>query len=450
MFNGKRLMFVFKQSSAWKSMLLVVVHQAIIASSAIFLTAAAENYQSGKRIEIYLACYLASMLVPYIPGCLSLIELQKWINATHEDFSRSLVDALKRNPGAHADMRLKGLVKSVMSKNSFAVLKEYVGFLHELLSFSLNSGFSLLVMAFLLPMHLLSGYVASGVFCFFVIVLMRRLIVRPAAELEYSFIAYSDTLGRAWENISIGNKYNRNLWATSVNESASRFYQGSNKLQYRKQSGNLLLAFASLGPTMYLVFSVATSNSIEPAVLAAIVVNLTRIFLILNAFSTLVYKFLDFSALHARLQMLLDILKDVADCNTLLPPSEAVCLDGVEVSTANEILAKIDNSSAARFLLSGKNGGGKSNLMRQLHLLLGDKSFFLPAHCEDMNWVRDLPNMSTGQRARACLEELVDVQDIDYYLLDEWDANLDAAAANEMNSLIEKLSHKGKILEIRH
>jgi hypothetical protein len=446
----QNLKFIYMHGAALRSVLLVFIHQSIIAGAAIFLTEVIQRFQQGENIVFYLALYLGSMLIPYLPGCWSLVELQKWINAAHGQFVQMLKEAMLSHQSVHTNAALKMRASSVISKNSFSVVREYIEFLHDLLSFFLNSGLSIVVMAFLLPRQLIMGYVASCLVSFVMVAMLQKMVATTAAKLEASYIVYADTLDRSWENLIIRNTYNIELWDRSRQTCANDFYGLSNKLQVIKQCGNVFLSVAALGPTIYLVFSLVVAESIQSAVLAAVVVNLTRIFLILNSFSALAYKFLDFGALTARLGVLSGILAELSVHDNISEHSSGTKLNGVGVAGHDEVMSALVKLSAGRLLLSGKNGSGKTTLMMQLKHRLGASSFFLPAHHDGLTWQRDVSSFSTGQRVRARLEEIMAVDGIKYYLLDEWDANLDKATVEEINGLIEKLAQTRIVLEIRH
>lgn len=59
--------------SAGVALLLVLIHQSIVAGSSIFLTAVIEQFQSHQDFSVYLYLHLFSMAIPYLPGCLSFI-----------------------------------------------------------------------------------------------------------------------------------------------------------------------------------------------------------------------------------------------------------------------------------------------------------------------------------------------------------------------------------------
>jgi ABC-type phosphate transport system ATPase subunit len=57
---------------------------------------------------------------------------------------------------------------------------------------------------------------------------------------------------------------------------------------------------------------------------------------------------------------------------------------------------------------------------------------------------------STGERQLKSLEEIVNSTDAQVYLLDEWDANLDAANKVKADALVDTLAARARVVEISH
>jgi ABC-type transport system involved in cytochrome bd biosynthesis fused ATPase/permease subunit len=57
---------------------------------------------------------------------------------------------------------------------------------------------------------------------------------------------------------------------------------------------------------------------------------------------------------------------------------------------------------------------------------------------------------SSGERQLKSLQEIVDATRAQIYLLDEWDANLDAANKATADALVDKLAARARVVEISH
>lgn len=442
---------VFAQPSAGWTLLLVVAHQGIVAASSLFLTRTIETFQLGGTYRTYLLLYVVTMLVPYLPGCASQVTLQRWINQAHRRFTSRLAHTAYGRVDKYHDSVLRETVESVLSRNSFLAIRDYLTFIHAFAGFALNSALSMLVLSALLPGHLAGGYLASLVLSFGLILAIRRTIRKHSAQAENDFIRYSESLHRAWDNATLGNRYNFELWQSHCERDASQYYRQSNHLQWLKQGGNFLLAMIALFPTVYLVLAAVTDAGAAPALVAAIIVNLTRVFHILGSLSALVYQMLDLSAMNARLRVLFDAERSLWKQSAFPDsPSGSITVNGAPVADYRSATTAVCACDRGRFTVRGDNGAGKSTLLSNLKQRLGDDAMLIPAQHGKLEWQHLTAGLSTGQRALEQLEEIAAQTTAHYLLLDEWDANLDRGNVQAVSERLDLLSQGRVIVEVRH
>lgn len=442
---------VFSHPSALLTLGLIAIHQSIIASSSYFLTKLIELFQQSDDYNHYLYFYLAAMLIPYLPGCLSFISLQRWINQAHRSFIYGIAQTAYGLTEKFRNSIVREQVESIVSRNSFITIKDYLSFVHGFLSFVLNSALSMLVLGLLLPGNLLGGYFLSVILCGGFILLVNKAISARSAETENRFIRYSDSLSSIWENTTLGNKLNYHNWAFQSKDLGENYYKGSNDLESLKQCGNLILAAAALGPTIYLVLSAVENNTVQLALVAAIIVNLTRVFHILNSLSSLVSQLLEWPSMNARLEVMFraeNLL--LSDADLPAKPLSEITLNGQPINDYESVVEALQHVQQGRFTIRGGNGSGKSTLLLVLKKFFGESAIMLPAHHGRLIWGNSNPNLSTGQRTLQQIREIVGGNDVRVLLFDEWDANLDHFNREAINQLLDEITSKLVVIEIRH
>ncbi|HLU04810.1 MAG TPA: hypothetical protein VKZ94_18735, partial [Advenella sp.] len=77
-------------------------------------------------------------------------------------------------------------------------------------------------------------------------------------------------------------------------------------------------------------------------------------------------------------------------------------------------------------------------------------AFYLPASMNELVWNTETGALSTGQSMLAVLNEISTYPNIKYFLLDEWDANLDKDNKAKIHEMLDELSTKAVIVEVRH
>ncbi|AEG72138.1 ATP-binding cassette domain-containing protein [Ralstonia solanacearum] len=449
--SASKTAVIYGHRAAWIAVALIVIHQSLVAASTVFLTQVIERFQVGADYLPFLYLYLAAMTLPYIPGCGSFVFLQRWINDAHHAFVMLLSERIRGKVSQYRDVSQRERVTATLARNALPVLREYITFMHDLVSFTLNSSLSMAVILFLLPSKLALGYVASFVLCLGCIFLLRKTIAASSSDYEIRYLAYTDALNKAWDNVALGNSYNDAIWRRRKEEAGRNFYKAAIALQIRKQLGNVLLAGASLLPTIFLIVMIFRDGHASPPVVAAVVVNLTRIFLILNALSALVYKVLDLSSMRAKLEVLFaPVTAPLGGVPTGVDHIGTIDINGTKVQGRSQVIDYFSNVEDGRFRITGPNGSGKSSALLALKEQFGGRCFLMPTNRAGLAWKGVNEALSTGQQMISSLQEVVSIEDVKYILLDEWDANLDQHNAAEIDVILDELASTRMIVEVRH
>jgi len=123
----------------------------------------------------------------------------------------------------------------------------------------------------------------------------------------------------------------------------------------------------------------------------------------------------------------------------------------------------------------GGNGSGKSTLLAALKARLQGGAYYWPTHdrlafafnsvgtssadeevADDPEEIRvreealQKRGYSSGERQLQVLREIVANTAYPVYLLDEWDANLDAANRSSAVALVEQLARRARVIEVSH
>lgn len=449
--QSHRYTWVFANPAAALTVLLIVLHQSLIASSAYFLTETISNYQADRAFQSNLIWYFLSMIVPFVPGCLSFVTTQHWINRLHRKFSLAMTSAVYGNLDDYRSSARKSEFESAISRNSFSVISSYVMLSHDFLSLMLNSVLSIVVIGIILPSEIAMGYAISLVLSIGTVFALSKTISTLSVDTEQRYASYGNTLHKAWDNMVLGNRYNSRLWLNEFDASSSSYYESSQKLAVYKQLGNIVIALVSLIPTAYLVYHLLVFDTLEPGIIAAIIVNLTRLFHILNSLSALAYELIEWTSASARLRYLLAFLTPHPGGKIPQAPVGHVMINGEPITDYQKVRETLHDRRVGRITIRGDNGAGKSTLLLSIKQAFANQAYLLPARNDQLCWKSPYGNLSTGQRACAIIDEVLQKNtEIRYLLLDEWDANLDQDNRQLIDQLLETLSKDRVVVEVRH
>jgi energy-coupling factor transporter ATP-binding protein EcfA2 len=134
--------------------------------------------------------------------------------------------------------------------------------------------------------------------------------------------------------------------------------------------------------------------------------------------------------------------------------------EAVACTSVDDALGRIKAQPTGRLLVRGSNGSGKSTLLVALKARLGSKAFYWPTSDKlafafsgataDEDDEPAAGGFSSGERQLKSLQEIVSRTHAAVYLLDEWDANLDAKNRASAESLVAQLAARAVVVEISH
>lgn len=446
------LLSLFRPIPVGITLLLIAIHQSMIASSSYFLIELITAFQTQHNYDFYLYAYLFTMVIPYIPGCFAHISLQYWINQAHHQIVGRLMHSALNQTHLYRDSKRQEMLEATVSRNSFSICSAYLSFIYGFVDFLLNSVLSILVLGLILPGHLLTGYMVSLILCALAIIILRPSIAKLADNSERLYIHFSTALSTIWENVVLGNQHNFHYWQEDQRTKGNAYYHSVIRLEWVRELSNILLSMLSLGPTIFLVISAIYTQDTGASFIAAIIVNLTRIFHILNALSTLVYDVLDWSSIHARLGIISETDNMMSEPYSTLPMQvyKPIQANGRDISNFDVFQKTLLDIDYGRFTITGENGSGKTTLLYFLKKNFADKAFFIPAHYANLCWGKDIHHLSSGEKMLYQLNEILHIKGVHYLLLDEWDANLDQSNRAAIDQFLTSLSKQYVIIEVRH
>ena len=120
---------------------------------------------------------------------------------------------------------------------------------------------------------------------------------------------------------------------------------------------------------------------------------------------------------------------------------------------SNDLYEVILNQKTGYFKVTGPNGSGKSSFLLDLKGKFKDEAIYLPANADLAFENMGQQVLSTGQKMRLALEEIINLPEKmkpRVFLLDEWDANLDQSARQSLVEKLFALSKSYLVIEICH
>lgn len=446
---------------------LLTIQQLIEASSIIWLVAMMKRITSAEPFFGFLFLFLSSLAFPYFPGCVALVIKSSWKQEAQRSFIQSFVFSNRNQIGEWSNKGIKEEKLSILTAEGPSALHALIDYIYDLYSYVLSVFFNILALSVAVEPLFGFAYAVSVLVVLLVMKAKRRLQRRLTQKALTARIDLYQSLLAAWDNVLLGNAYNFKLWQDKTSQRVNRCLQKNVEMERFDQILAIVISVVTSIPSLGVVIYYAYYHRNNIPDLSSFMVTLPVLFYILQyTYQTLslmfrwgmhksklvsIYKSIQpIQASHSIMEKKVKWGK-IYIVNTALStavPDEHVSLAGPQAISSFQELLDYTNF-AGRVTLRGENGAGKSTLLMLIKNSLAERAFFLPTQ-NQLSFMSPANKYSTGESLRNRLLEILDRVDVDVLLLDEWDANLDKDNQERLSLLIDELSEKKCVIEVRH
>jgi ABC-type multidrug transport system fused ATPase/permease subunit len=253
-----------------------------------------------------------------------------------------------------------------------------------------------------------------------------------------------------WRQVVPGNRPAVRGWWSSYRR-AFRLYRGRNRasavFSYLVQASHICATYGLFAAALLLTLLTESSAAKQ----AALVVAVPKFIQVMHLQSTLAAYLTAFGVLRGQFA----VLRTAIQSPERQELRARIHFDDIRIAPIGggepafgALLDRLEGGCPpSRYLITGRNGAGKTSLLLLLKERLGDKAHFVPASGESGPGTPQ----STGQEQIALLRRLLAGSRAPMLLLDEWDAHLDQAHALLAERLIDDAVAAGlSVVETRH
>lgn len=448
------LKFLFSSKYAAWTMVLLLAQQVIVASSTYWLACLAAAASAGQPIGAYGALYGFSLILPYLPGILSLVCISLW----DLDLQKKFMDRfISRNQGQIALWRNhseRTRRTSLLSKEGPQALQESAMYFYEVLSTGLNILLNTVVVSFVIHPIFAVGYAVSLALCAALLWISRNKNESLAIEAQGSSVRFTGIMLRIWDNVLLANNFNLRQWLENADSSFAAARRDRLKSVNFTQAMSGVTTLIAMLPIAAAVIWFLTTHPSRSSATAAMLITIPRLFVVLTVTFRLLSLSFGWVSHIARVKALFDgvdkqipsgaDLHSQINFNKISAQTNGGSTRAVDLSSLEELLCR-----PGRHTIRGENGAGKTALLLKLKERLSSRAAYIPAH-HDLDVGGITSAQSTGQRARSVLTEIFHNDPSPVILLDEWDANLDAINRDKLSEQIDRESRGRCIVEVIH
>ncbi|MEO5794409.1 MAG: hypothetical protein ABIP34_05105 [Rhodoferax sp.] len=454
-------------------MLLCLVAEAGLAACTTWLIIEAGRDMVDKVFLVSdFAWIVGVQSASYVVGASSWIFAER---AGFGAFGRYMLRFARDNQGQATllgDKAQRELAEPFLTNEAFHIFFELV---YELEA-DLKLLFGLLFNAAVLGVAIDAGLPLVYAAVFAVLLLLQWLVRTPVAA---AYLAHQRSTNRmtahtysAWDNIFSGNRYNFRLWHSGFKTRLRDALAAQIRAILAREGLATVNGIVSLVALFAYLAWVAGDNVGNTSLLVALAATLPRQISLSSDMHGLASGWNDLAAVWTRIG---------GACNAMRPAVDAafdqrIAFDRIQLlssqngtqrcSNLQEALQLLQQQPNGRLQVRGGNGSGKSTLLAALKTRLGQQAFYWPTHdklafgfaaaeaidddCGEQDEEAAPSGYSSGERQLRALQEITQKTQASFYLLDEWDANLDARNRAAAEALVQELAARAVVVEISH
>jgi ABC-type multidrug transport system fused ATPase/permease subunit len=480
-------------------LVLLVVEAALAATTTALIIAAGRDMAQEEFLISDFVWIVVTQSASYVLGATSWIFAER---AGFGAYGRYILRFARDNrhlPALLNDKNERERAEPFLTNETFHIFFELTYELEADLKLFFSLVFNAIVLGFAIDAGLPGIYAAV-----FVLLLALQFAVRRPVAAAY--LKQQRTTNRmtahtytAWDNITTGNRYNFRLWHAGFKARLRAALDAQIRAILAREGIAAVCGVFSLVVIFGYLAWVAGRNVTDTGLLIALAATLPRQIDLSYSLHGLASGWNDLLAVWTRMGGACQAMRPTPDSEF----DQRIRFEGVALhdgparlpcSSVDEALAHLNARPQGRLAVRGSNGSGKSTLLAALKGRLGADAFYWPTSdklafafaqgqvaeepgvaddLDDAEGVEDAgqpmqapvlqpvqpaapetqrtyAGFSSGEKQLKSLAEIASNTQARVYLLDEWDANLDAKNRASAEHLVALLAARALVVEISH
>lgn len=472
----------------WAMVLLVLLQEAAGAVATWWVIAIARDIADGHLVLRALAELAAIQSASYLAGAASWFFVERAGFAAYARYLQFFVRANRGRTDLLSDAQARESTEPFLTGEAFQISFSLVYDIQYDLRLFANVVFNAAVFGWAIDAALPLAYATA----FVLLVLLQWLLRRPMARAYLHNQAMANRMTartyNAWDNVATGNAHNLRLWQRDFRERWRQALGAQIRAIMLREGWSAFSGVLALGVVLSATAWIVWDDRGNAALLIGLAATLPRQLEMTMDLHQLTTGLNELVAIWSHMQGAMAHIQPAPTVRPLERVRFAHIQMGEEggprapCDSFAQVLQSVQARPAGWVSVRGGNGAGKSSLLAGLKAHWGGAAFYLPAHdrlrfrfnaqpaLPAMDWDTDATEddapeaeefcaqeaaleqrgYSSGERQLQVLAELVEHTRCRYYLLDEWDANLDAGNRERARALVRTLAQRARVIEVSH
>jgi hypothetical protein len=458
---------------------LMVVEAMLAAATTWLVINAGRRVAIGEFLLTDLIWILTAQSASYVVGVISWIFAEQ---AGYRGFGKFMLRFARENRGKVQLLNEKPAREQVEPFLTGETFQCFFNVMYEL-EFALKLFLGLVFNALVLGAEIDPSLPFAYVGAFGALLLMQWVLQKPIASAYLENQRMNNRVTAqgytAWDNVFSGNSYNLRLWLGGFKTRLREGVIAQIRAIVAREGMSAMSGIVSLAIVFATITVVAVHNVGNTVLLVGLATTLPRqiemtyeLHLLASGWNDFIAIWTRFGGVAANMQPEPD-----ADFDKRIKYDRLVLREGENanvVSSLGDAMRVALAQPTGRINVRGGNGAGKSSLLASLKTEMRKRAYYWPTNDrlafkfaggvmpvdvegddeDDVVIVTESMDkklgFSSGERQLKSLEEIVNSTHAEIYLLDEWDANLDAANKAKADALVDELAARARVIEISH
>lgn len=487
-FAPKDFFRFFFGRAAFLMLLLIVVQEACGAGTTWLVIEIARDITEEHVSASGFVAIIVAQTLSYVAGAVSWIFAER---AGFAAYARYMLHFARRNrfrTSLLADGGAREQVEPFLTSETFDICFDLI----YNLQFYLRLFFQLVFNALVLGIEIDVGLPISFAVVFAILATLQWLLRKKLAAAYMQNQRMTNRMRartyNAWDNVFSGNRYNFALWHSDFRQRLQNAVVAQIRAILAREGWSAISGVIALVLVLSTTAWVAIQDAGNTALLIALAATLPRQIEMTLDMHQLTSGLTDLIAIWTRIKGVCEHIEPAADPGFVdrIGFGRLLLKEGEQEWTCTSLADAVQHVLAlptGLVAVRGGNGTGKSTLLAALKCQLRGQAYYWPTHdrlafefnasapapaspvsvaidddeeaegADEMSAAEENEEKrgySSGERQLRVLKEIVANTDHPVYLLDEWDANLDAANRAAAGALVEQLSQRARVLEISH
>ena len=442
------------RGEAAASLAFVFLFQCCYSAAPVYLSRVAASNPDRDQMLRAVLLFIVLYFLPYPLAYIAALWRVLWMSSARRTFYEEAYGRTFGRVDRAMDGDTEKSFAAIVSASGQSLLADCVYFVNGSATLLMSSVLSVTLISLFVLNGFELAYLISVALCGLPLWWFGRWQVRMAAAMEKAFNRFVAALPEGWHANALGE--------APVMAVFTRIFARRWRLHRRValramnafQSFDLLQAICIWLPAAVVIF--LRMREMGEGEIIALAIVLPRLTETLLDISNLMAHLTDYLALRGRVTWLNGALamkrsELVSRCDfgaLKLRRKEDRQWNLLTITSLDEAATAI--SKPGRYALSGGNGAGKTSLLLLLKMRAAGRAFYLPAQAP--LFPSGKRGASTGQVRRRDLHRSFALfrDRVETFLLDEWDASLDAENRDSMSAILDDLAKSHAVVEVSH